>query len=106
MKTSVRTIATRLTTLFVFTLLLCGCQQKEPSATALQEKSESQLDTEYRALLAEVGLNSDGAVVPPAQIDAQRYGQLLLVTAGHGSTEMLTRLLDARADVNLNEKYA
>jgi ankyrin repeat protein len=44
-------------------------------------------------------------VVQPAQIEAQRYGQLLLVTAGHGSTELLTRLLDAREDVNLNEKY-
>src|SRR5512133_2781700 len=97
MKTSVRMIATGLTTLFVFTLLLCGCQQKEPAATAPQEKSESQLDTEYRALLAEIGLSSGGAVVPPAQIEAQRYGQLLLVAAGHGSTEMLTRLLDAAA---------
>jgi ankyrin repeat protein len=101
----IRIMTAGLLTLSVFALLLCGCQQKESATPPTEGRSEAQLDTEYRALLAEVGLSSDGAATPPAQIDAPHYGQLLLVTAGHGSPEMLTRLLSARTEINLNEKY-
>jgi ankyrin repeat protein len=105
MNTLFRDMAVGLMTLSVFVLLLCGCQQKEPATSPAEGKSETQLDTEYRNLLAEYGLFSGGIATPPAQIETQKYGQLLLVTAAHGSTEMLTRLLGARNDINLNEKF-
>jgi len=86
--------------------LVCGCQQKASSPPPQTEgKSAAELDTEYRALLAETGLYSGGAVTPPAQVEAARYGELLLVAAGHGSPELLTRLLATRPDINLNERY-
>jgi len=103
MNTVFRYLLAALMVLSVCVLSLCGCQQKEPAP--VEGKSESQMDAEYRSLLAEVGLNSDGAAIPPAQIDAPRYGQLLLATAGHGSPEMLARLLSARSEINLNERY-
>ena len=90
--------------LLICTLLLCGCPQKEPATPPAEGKSESQLDTEYRSILAEAGLYSGGTPTPPAQIEPGAYGQVLLLTAGHGSTEMLARLLGARGDINLNEK--
>lgn len=91
--------------LLVFTLQICGCQQKEQAAAPQEGANEALLETEYRSILAEAGLYSGGTPTAPAQIEPQQYGQVLLVTAGHGSTELLIRLLGARSDISLNEKY-
>jgi ankyrin repeat protein len=88
-----------------FTLQICGCQQKEQVAAPIDGTNETLLDKEYRSILAEVGLYSGGTPTTPAQIEPQQYGQVLLIAAGHGSTELLTRLLGARTDISLNEKY-
>jgi ankyrin repeat protein len=90
--------------LIVTLVLTGGCQKTEQSVPPPAARSEQQLDTEYRAILAEVGLYKEGAVPAPAQIDPGHYGQVLCSAAGHASTEMLVRLLDARPDVNLNER--
>lgn len=98
-----RLIATA--TLVIITLMLaCGCQKTEQSVPPPAARTEQQLDDEYRAILAEVGLYKEGSVPTPAQIEAGQYGQLLCSAAAHASTEMLVRLLGARPDVNLNER--
>jgi ankyrin repeat protein len=90
--------------LITLALLLSGCQKKEQPVPPPDVRSESQLDKEYRSILAEVGLFNGGDAPAPAQINTEQYGQLLAITAGHGSTEMLVRLLGARTDISLNEK--
>ena len=88
-------------------LMLCGCEQKQvPGPVASSEAtSEAQLDQQYRSILAEAGLYSGGAPTAPAQIESGQYGQLLLAAAGHGSSEMLERLLGARSDINLSQEF-
>jgi len=105
MDTSFRMTMAVCMALFVFSLLICGCQQKAQAPLPAEEKSEAQLDLEYRALLAEAGLNSGEPPAPPGKIALPQYSHLLLAAAAHGSTEMLTRLLDVRNDISLNDKY-
>ena len=93
-------------TLILTLILLTGCQKKEQPAPPPEARSEQQLDTEYRAILAETGLYGGGTPIAPSQIEPAAYGQVLTVTAGHGSTEMLVRLLGARSDISLNDKIA
>ncbi|MBL0225868.1 MAG: ankyrin repeat domain-containing protein [Geobacteraceae bacterium] len=100
-----RTVTVGLATILVFALLLCGCQEKKPAAPPVEGKSEAQLDTEYRSILAEAGLYTGGPATPPAQIEPAAYGTVLLLAAGNGSTEMLSRLLGARNDISLNDRY-
>lgn len=83
-------------------LLICGCQQKQPAPPPQTERSEAELDQEYRSLLAETGLYNGGSPTPPAQIETAHYGQLLQTAAGHGSVELLTRLLNARKEFGIN----
>lgn len=101
-----RRTATAIMKFSILALLLCGCQQKAPTAPPPTEgKTGAQLDTEYRAILTEAGLLGDGKPAPPAQMEKEAYGRVLLLAAGHGSVELLARLLGARGDINLNEKY-
>lgn len=90
--------------LIVALLLVTGCQQKEQTVSPPEVRTEKQLDDEYRAILAEAGLYHGGEAPSPAQIEAGRYGQVLALAAGHGSTELFVRLLGARTDFNLNQK--
>jgi ankyrin repeat protein len=84
-------------------MLTGGCQKKEQAVPAPEARTEQQLDTEYRSILAEAGLYNGGEVPTPKQIEPGQYGQVLCLTAAHGSTEMLVRLLAARPDININE---
>ena len=91
-------------TLVCAVLLICSCQKKEQPLPPPEARSEQQLDTEYRALLAEAGLYGGGSPPSPVQIEPGQYGMLLMIAAGHGSTELLVRLLAARPDISLNVK--
>jgi ankyrin repeat protein len=106
MKRSLFTVRTLCISILIYTLLLCGCQKKEILPPPVSEgKSTDQLDQEYRSILAETGLYSGGTPPSPAGIESQPYGNVLLATAAHGSTELLTRLLAARNDISLNDRY-
>jgi len=93
---------TKVAILLCLSLCLCSCQQKQAPPPPQTEKSEAELDQEYRSLLTESGLYTGGSPTPPAQIEAARYGQLLQTAAGHGSVELLARLLDARKEFGIN----
>ena len=96
---------------FLFMAIVCallpisGCQKNEPPAAPVEVRSEQQLDAEYRVILTEAGLAGGATPTTPAQIEPGQYGQLLTLAAGHGSPELLARLLAARSEINLNEKY-
>jgi ankyrin repeat protein len=92
--------------LMVISLLLTvACEQKKTvdSGTSTVAVDEKQLESEYRSLLAETGLNQGGQAPAPGQLEQKQYEQVLFVAAGHASAELFTRLLNARSDVSLTE---